>query len=488
MLKITIGGEMLKKKLGIPIILMTLVSCVSVPKINQTPIDQIPQVILRNKSNTQNEDIKLVFSSDNWWKMYNDTVLNELITMTLDSNKDLKIAKLNIQKSVENIGLSKSQNTFYVDGNVNLQRERVSENGLTPPPYAGSITNFGQINIQSSYTFDLFNKFGSLVNEAQYKTQASELNSKWVELNIVNQVAKVYGYFIYLTDEEKNLKARESTLKDLEELEKSKIGIGKGVKETLIPIQQELRNVQSYIKINSLNQQLAENNLNLISGLKNPDRVKNLLVEAKNKPNVAIFNKIKIPGQVSSDVVHNRPDVEYYLILIRAQESHLKALKADFYPQFSITGQAGLQSIGFNNLLKPGSFLGIIGPSVYLPIFDSGRIKSNYKIAGVDLNIFIEQYNKTVLGAYEDVNNQLLRVKTNWETIKLDDANLKSQTELLTRNGQRLNLGTISKYDYTQAKYSWLTQSLYNKQQHYNLYSQQLDLINSLGGAYVEIN
>ena len=107
----------------------------------------------------------------------------------------------------------------------------------------------------------------------------------------------------------------------------------------------------------------------------------------------------------------------------------------------------------------------------------------------MDLNIFIEQYNKTVLGAYEDVNNQLLRVKTNWETIKLDDANLKSQTELLTRNGQRLNLGTISKYDYTKAKYSWLTQSLYNSQQHYNLYSQQLDLINSLGGAYgIETN
>ena len=46
-------------------------------------------------------------------------------------------------------------------------------------------------------------------------------------------------------------------------------------------------------------------------------------------------------------------------MLIKAQESRLKALKADFYPQFSITGQAGLQSIGFNNLLKPGSFLGL---------------------------------------------------------------------------------------------------------------------------------
>ena len=480
----------IKKKIIISIVMMSLISCVSVPKISRNPIDPIPPVILPNNiGNTKNVDMTLTFSSDEWWKMYNDPILNELIILTLESNKALKIAKLNIQKSVENIGMAKSQNSFYVDGDINLQRERVSENGLTPPPYAGSISNFGQINIQSSYTFDLFNKFGSLAVEAEYKTQASVLNSKWVELNIINQVAKVYGYYTYLIEEEKNLKMRESTLKDLEVLEKSNIAIGKGVKETLLPIQQELRNTQSYIKVNNLNQQLAENNLNLISGLKNPERLKTLLSQAKSRPNTAIFNKIKIPNQVSSDVVHNRPDVEYYLMLIKAQESRLKALKADFYPQFSITGQAGLQSIGFNNLLKPGSFLGIIGPSVYLPIFDSGRIKSNYKIAGVDLNIFIEQYNKTVLGAYEDVNNQLLRVKTNWETIKLDDANLKSQTELLTRNGQRLNLGTISKYDYTKAKYSWLTQSLYNSQQHYNLYSQQLDLINSLGGAYgIETN
>ena len=104
--------------------------------------------------------------------------------------------------------------------------------------------------------------------------------------------------------------------------------------------------------------------------------------------------------------------------------------------------------------------------------------------AGTDLNIFIEQYNKSVLNAYEDVNNNLLKVKTNWNTIKYDDANLKSQGELLDRDGQRLKLGKIAKYDYTVSKYNWLVSVLDNKQKHYSLYSQQIDLINSLGGSY----
>jgi multidrug efflux system outer membrane protein len=470
------------KKAAILIIALSLISCVEVPKISRNGIDNIPPVSF--PKDNKNEDMTLKFSSDNWWKMYKDPVLNELVDISLASNKELKIARLNIQKSAENIYLAKSQNSLYVDMSSDLQRERTSEHGLTPPPYGGSIFNFGNISLQSSYSIDLFNKFGSLTKEAKYAAIAETLNSEWVELNVTNQVAKLYGYYIYLTEEENNLSLREGTLKELESLEKDRIAVGKGVKESLLEIQQELRNTQSLIKVNTLNQQLTENNLNLITGLSNPDRIKSLLEQVKKKPNLSIYNNIKIPGSISSDIIRNRPDVGYYLMIINAQEAKLDSLKADFYPQFSITGQAGLQSIGFNNLLKSGSFLGVLGASIYLPIFDSGRIKSNYKIAGTDLNIFIEQYNKSVLNAYEDVNNNLLKVKTSWSTIKLDDSNLKSQSEILERDRQRLNLGKIAKYDYVVSKHNWLVNVLDNKQKHYSLYSKQIDLINSLGGSY----
>lgn len=475
---------MILKKSTVFIVSLSLLSCVSVPKITRHEIDSIPPISVSNKNTNQSNDLMLKFSSENWWKMYNDPILNELVRISLESNKDLKIAKLNIEKAAENINLAKSQNSFYADTNINLQRERFSENGMTPPPYAGSIINFGQVSLQSSYTFDLFNKFGALTNQARYNTIALELNSEWVKLNVSNQIVKIYGYYIYLIEEMKNLEQREATLKELENLEKARITTGKGVKESLIQVQQEIRNTQNYIKVNNLNQKLVENNLNLLSGLSNPEMIQNLLLQTKNKPNLQLYNNLKIPNEISSDIIRNRPDVAYYLMIINSQESKLESLRADFYPQFSITGQAGLQSVGFNNLLKSGSFFGIIGPSIYLPIFDSQRIKSNYKIAGTDLNIFVEQYNKTVLNAYEDVNNNLLRVKTNWETIKSDDLNLKSNKEVLNRNEQRLKLGKISKYEYIQSRYTWLLHVLENKQKHYSLYSQQIDLINALGGAY----
>ena len=100
------------------------------------------------------------------------------------------------------------------------------------------------------------------------------------------------------------------------------------------------------------------------------------------------------------------------------------------------------------------------------------------------MNIFIEEYNKAIINAYNDVDNELYKTKTLWSTLNDSDENFKTQTNLLSRDKKRLNIGTISKYDYLSKKYSWYDSKLDNEQQHFNLYTQQLQLINSLGGTY----
>lgn len=238
------------------------------------------------------------------------------------------------------------------------------------------------------------------------------------------------------------------------------------------------------IKENELNKQLTINNLNILSSNKNSNDISSLLQKNSQDLNIEFKEKINIPSSISSDVIINRPDVEYYLMLIKGQEKHLDAAKADFYPQFSITGQYGFEGINFNKILRKDSLLGFIGPSIYLPIFHSGAIKSTYKIAGTDMNIFIEEYNKAIINAYNDVDNELYKTKTLWSTSNDSDENFKTQTNLLSRDEKRLEIGTISKYDYLSKKYSWYNNKLDNEQQHFNLYTQQLQLINSLGGVY----
>lgn len=469
----------MNKKIILTLMLSTFLGCSPIPKIAKNEIIT-PGNISTNTLGNQ----KLTFSNINWWKIYNDPVLDQLIEFALKENEDLKIAKLNILKADEAVNLSKSDSGITINLAGDLKREKLGKNGTTPPPFGGKIINIGSIGLQADYNIDLFNKVSSLTAEQKYKAEAIKLNSKWVELNISSKVARLYLYWKYLCQENAILNEQKNILTEIEKLQKTNLKIGNGIEDDIWAVQDEIRATDMLLKENELNKQLTINNLNILSGNKHNNDISSILQKDSQDLKIEFKEKINIPFSISSDVIINRPDVEYYLMLIKGQEKHLNAAKADFYPQFSITGQYGFEGISFNKILRKDSLLGFIGPSIYLPIFHSGAIKSTYKIAGIDMNIFIEEYNKAIINAYNDVDNELYKTKTLWSTSNDSDENFKTQTNLLSRDKKRLEIGTISKYDYLSKKYSWYNNKLDNEQQHFNLYTQQLQLINSLGGVY----
>lgn len=469
----------MNKKIIIILMLSIFLGCSPIPKITKDEI-----ITPNNISTDIFENQKLVFSNMDWWKMYNDSVLNQLMDFALKENNDLKIAKLNIMKADEAVNLTKAESGITINLTGDLKREKLGKNGTTPPPFGGKIINIGNIGLQADYNIDLFNKVASLTAEQKYKSEAMKLNSKWVELDISNRVAKLYLYWKYLYQENTILTEQKNILTEIEKLQTQNLKIGNGIEDDVWIVQEEIRTIDILLKENELNKQLTINSLNILTGNKYSNEI-SMLLEKNSKELKNLFKeKINIPSSISSDIIVNRPDVEYYLMLIKGQEKHLDAAKADFYPQFSITGQYGFEGINFNKILRKDSLLGFIGPSIYLPIFHSGAIKSAYKIAGTDMNIFIEEYNKAIINAYNDVENELYKTKTLWSTLNNSEENFKVETDLLSRDKKRLQIGTISKYDYLSKKYSWYNSKLDNEQQHFNLYTQQLQLINSLGGVY----
>lgn len=469
----------MNKKIILIFVVSTFLGCSPIPKITKN------EIIIPNSISTDFiENEKLIFSSVNWWKIYNDPVLSQLINFALKENSDLKIAKLNIKKADEAINLAKSESGITINLTGDLKREKLGKNGTTPPPFGRKIINIGSIGLQADYNIDLFNKINSLTAEQKYKSEAIKLNSKWIELDISNRVAKLYIYWKYLYQENTILADQKNILTEIEKLQTQNLKIGNGIEDEVWTVQKEIRVINILLKENELNKQLTINNLNILAGNKYSNEISSLLEKNSKDLKSSFKEKVNIPPSVSSDIIVNRPDVEYYLMLIKGQEKHLNAAKADFYPQFSITGQYGFEGINFNKILRRDSLLGFIGPSIYLPIFHSGAIKSTYKIAGTDMNIFIEEYNKAVINAYNDIDSELYKTKTLWSTLNSSEENFKVETDLLSRDKKRLQIGTISKYDYLSKKYNWYNSKLDNEQHHFNLYTQQLQLINSLGGVY----
>ena len=345
-------------------------------------------------------------------------------------------------------------------------------------------SRLGQIGLQSSYDVDLFGKTSNLIKQQEFQLEGATLMSKYTELTLAYQTTKLYSYWLFLSKEESNLNNRRKILLEIENMEKNKIKIGKGTKDTLLVIQELVDNTDILVQKNQENQLVTKNSMSNLVGKVKSQEIDSLLEKSKGKDFYALSDNISIPQGINSDIVAQRPDVAYYLTVINGQDAKLKSLKANFYPSFSITGSAQLSQINLLGLVTGGSFLGMLKPSITLPILDSGKITSSYKIAGVDLNIFIEQYNQSIVNAYKDINEKLIKYNSESRINKESKDILGIKSEVLSRSKKRYEIGKTARRSYVEDNYTYLVSVLTSEQEKFALLNYKIDLINAFGGLY----
>ena len=468
------------KKIILTLAFISTVSCIKVPVIERNPVINNPG---NETSQNTEKDINLEFNSDKWWQSLNDDNLNAIVDLVLENNKSAVISKLNIDKASEAINLAKSGQGLSVDLGARCSRIKTDSQGqrqITDEKFS----RLGQIGLQSSYDVDLFGKTSNLIKQQEFQLEGATLMSKYTELTLAYQTTKLYSYWLFLSKEESNLNNRRKILLEIENMEKNKIKIGKGTKDTLLVIQELVDNTDILVQKNQENQLVTKNSMSNLVGKVKSQEIDSLLEKSKGKDFYALSDNISIPQGINSDIVAQRPDVAYYLTVINGQDAKLKSLKANFYPSFSITGSAQLSQINLLGLVTGGSFLGMLKPSITLPILDSGKITSSYKIAGVDLNIFIEQYNQSIVNAYKDINEKLIKYNSESRINKESKDILGIKSEVLSRSKKRYEIGKTARRSYVEDNYTYLVSVLTSEQEKFALLNYKIDLINAFGGLY----
>ncbi len=427
------------------------------------------------------------FQSEKWWLNYNDSNLNELVKIILKSNTDLKIAKLNIKAATATIDVASHSALkigIYGGGEILGTSETYTESGiLSDLLQEDKNTYTASGGIRGNYNFDFYDKYENLTKQQSYLAKSSKFYSKLTELNISANVAKLYGYYIYLQEEKINLDEKLSVLVSIEDKIRSNIEIGGGTKDDLLIIQNKILNLKRYINLNEFEKVSTSETIYSLASYKNKSKIEKILKNAKYSD--LMNQEFLIPGKISSDVIINRPDVQYYLMIINSQKAKLKSLKADFYPQVSIAGDIGYRGIGIDNSFRDfSSLVWSFGPKVYLPIFNLSGIKANYKIADIKVNKFIANYNKTINDSIQDINTKLSGAKISKINFMNLDTIEKNEEQIYKNSNLKFENGFISEYQNLKDHYIYLNSSLNKTQQSYKLYSDQIDLINSLGGVY----
>jgi NodT family efflux transporter outer membrane factor (OMF) lipoprotein len=115
----------------------------------------------------------------------------------------------------------------------------------------------------------------------------------------------------------------------------------------------------------------------------------------------------RLPIGIPSGLARQRPDILQAEARLRAAVADIGAAQADFYPRISLTGSIGLQAFDFSDLGSWDSRHFSIGPTLHLPIYQGGRLKSNLALTEARHRLAGIAYQQTVLRAWHEVDDAL---------------------------------------------------------------------------------
>jgi NodT family efflux transporter outer membrane factor (OMF) lipoprotein len=112
-----------------------------------------------------------------------------------------------------------------------------------------------------------------------------------------------------------------------------------------------------------------------------------------------------LPDQLSLNLIGRRPDLVSARLRAEAASSRIRAAKAAYYPNISLSALIGLQSLGLNRLIDSGSTYGSVGPAFSLPIFDRPRLNGQLRGARAAYDQAVANYDDSLITALKEVTD-----------------------------------------------------------------------------------
>lgn len=418
-----------------------------------------------------NQKIHADAYADQWWTLFNDAQLNQLISQVLDVNSDLAVAGINLRQVRLQAGLAQDQQGLRVNSsastghNFDLNSGDDASQGLS-------------LSAGVSYELDLFGKLSSQTEAAKWEALATEQDLQATAQSLIATTANLYWQLGYLNERysiaQQNLASTQKTY-DLVKVQ-YKAGAVSGL--DLASAEQSVQSQKA--TLSQIAQQKVEARTALAVLLHQPVQQLNI-AEPQRLPRVAMPD---IVAGLPADLLSRRPDLQASELRLRKTLANKDATKASYYPSISLTGSLGSSSTSLTQLLQNPALA--LGASLSLPFLQYNDMKKDLAISDLDYEKAIIQYRQTLYQAFADVENALSNRTELNRQVAFEERNvqLAEKTERLTevryRNGAIALKNLIDAQKTTRDARLSLVQT---KQNQYNAY---VTLMQALGGSPIK--
>ena len=424
--------------------------------------------------------------SEIWWNEFQDENLNQFLSAFLENNINLEQAMLNTRIAKQASVISTANLAPSIG--IGLSATESEQNTAGFPPifssfFGGSdeITTFTQENYNASlnaqWEIDLWGKLrqGRLAGKRQYLS--AKYNYTYIQFSLTAEATKLYFAIIEGKQLVENAEQKHNNAKIIYDLyvDRYKKGI---IKSNFLQ--------QSEIILNTTKNDL-ENKKSVLNTL-----IRQSKVLIKEYPSLTLSVSKTFPEYVPSipivlpaDIIKRRPDLiasQYNMLSAKALN---KQAMRSLYPTFSLTsGSPASSSNELEDLLEENFKVWNRGLTIFAPIFNSGKLIANKKIAKNQKEIAMLQFVNDLLNAYGEVESNLELDNTASSSLDLVKKNVEIAQSMYDTTLNEFNRGVASVEDVINANNMLFdTKNILATTEKIRI-EQRINLILSLGGGF----
>jgi NodT family efflux transporter outer membrane factor (OMF) lipoprotein len=404
--------------------------------------------------------------SANWWKQFHDPMLDNLVERAIANNVDLKILASRIAVASAEVGEARAGALPSLDAGAGASFEKSTGQKLSKQFNLGT---------QVNWDIDVWGKVEKGVQAQSAEYAASEADWRAGYLTLVSDVATTYFQILQLDEQ---IDQQQKSLDKARQIEATYQAM---LQNGVVPA---TRVMQQGAEINRLGNDLIElRRLRALAG----NALATLVGVPAGQftlPAAHLQQRVQlptVPGGLPSELLKRRPDIvaaEYRVL--EAYDLVGQAKRAQL-PSISLTGRGGSSSFALTDLLRSFTF-GLL-PSINFPIFDPG-VKAHVKTSEAQTRVAEQQYRRTVIGAFEEVENALV----NLDAHRKQREQLQQQVDQLAQVGAQVDAqlkeGLVSQLEVFENERSLLAAQLALLANHQQILSDTVTLYKTLGGGW----
>jgi len=346
----------------------------------------------------------LSVGDEKWWEVFQDPQLQELIRTALKNNYDVNIAAARILKAQAQLGITRADQLPTLSAGAAAINADIPQTKLTP----NTDTSFNVAAVSLNWQLDFWGKYRRATEAARANLLAARWAREYVISTLVSNVAASYFQLraldLQLEISRRTLDARKESLRLTQTL-------ANGGATNMLDVRQAEQLVAAAAEsIPDLERRIQqqENYISTLLG-NNPGPI------ARGLPLIEQPHPPEVPPGLPSALLERRPDIREAEEQLVAANAMIGVAKAAYYPDITLTANAGYASSALTSLFTGPAGWWAFGGTLTQPIFAGGRIKSGVRYTEAQQQEFLLMYRKTIQEAFRGVSDSLVAYQKNRE-------------------------------------------------------------------------